>query len=299
MCKDTAVYNVTTGEALVNDLLPGAMLRGTLGFNDWMKTRYSAGSNVSARRLMLRAFGTENHNNILKVTRALSLSDCYWLKTRDETVCFNGITPYLNKEWDGSGIWGGGSIATLFVNGNADKRWHDSDTLIKVGSYKELDAYKLCLALGVDNYAAKAQISSQDLLVENFTSTTRFLESFEQSGHVGEHGDARFTAVELFGEQAVALFVVDYLVESDDRHWGNIGFIRDADSGEYLGMAPYYDFDWIWTDGVIRLPDNALKNHGAYISDLCGKGKKAASGFLRGDIIVKRADELLFQLDGG
>ena len=76
MCKDVAVYNITKDEVLNSDLLPGAMQRGTLSYDGWMKLRYSAGSNVSARRLMLRAFGTDNHNNVIKATRALSLSEC-------------------------------------------------------------------------------------------------------------------------------------------------------------------------------------------------------------------------------
>ena len=296
MCKDVAVYDVSASEVLNEDLLPGAMMRGTMGYDEWMKLRYSAGSNVSARRLMLRAFGTDNHNNVLKATRALSLSDCYWLKERDEDVRFDDITPYLHREWDGSGTFAGGSISTLFVNGNADKRWIDANTLMKVNSRKEIDAYTLCIALGLEKYAAKATVSGTDFFVTNFTSTTRFLESLEQSGYVGEYDDARSVAVAMFKEQATALFTVDYLIESDDRHWGNVGLLRDADTGEYLGMAPYYDFDWIWTDGVIPLPSSAIHEHSKYIKMLCDKAKSVAPEYENGAIITKRADELLHQL---
>ena len=65
MCKDAPIYNISKGDALNEPLLPGAMLRGTLGYREWMKTRYSAGTNVTARRLMLRALGTDNHNRTL------------------------------------------------------------------------------------------------------------------------------------------------------------------------------------------------------------------------------------------
>ena len=296
MCKDTSVYNITKGKVLDEKLLPGAMLRGTLNYSDWMKTRYSAGSNASARRLMLRAFGTDNHNRTLDITRALSLSDCYWLKQQNETVVFNDVTPYLHTEWQGEGVFKGGSISTLFVNGAATKRWLDSGTLLKEGSYKELEPYTLCSVLDIAEYAAKPHMSNKGIMLTNFTSPSRFLESFEQSGFVGETDDAREKAVELFGEQAAALFVVDYLVEHDDRHWGNLGFIRDSETGQYLSMAPYYDFDWVWTDGVVRLPDNAMKNFGEYIVSLCKKAKDAADNFEHGMIIHKRADELLEQI---
>ena len=97
----------------------------------------------------------------------------------------------------------------------------------------------------------------------------------------------------MFKEQATALFVVDYLVEHDDRHWGNLGFIRDAETGQYLSMAPYYDFDWAWSDGVVRLPENALSSHGAYIASLCNRAKAVAENYEHGHIIQKRADEVL------
>jgi len=125
MCKDVEVYNISKNKIINKDLLPGCMLRKTMNYTEWMKTRYSAGSNVSARRLMLRAFGSDNHENANKTTRTLSLSDCYWLKVQNEEVFFNDVTPYLHKEWDGTGVFKGGSISTLFVNGASDKRWID------------------------------------------------------------------------------------------------------------------------------------------------------------------------------
>ena len=136
MCCNTAVYDIETGAVLNKDLLPGAMRHETMDFMTWMQTRYSVGSNVSARRMMLRAFGSDNHNSSLDQTRALSLSDCYWLKRKGEYVKFEDVTPYLNEEWDGIGAFKGGSISTLFVNGAASKRWVNKDTLVKYKSVK-------------------------------------------------------------------------------------------------------------------------------------------------------------------
>jgi len=299
MCKDTAVYNISSGATLNEKLLPGALSRGTLTYSEWMKTRYSAGSNASARRLMLRAFGTDNHNRTLAATRALSLSDCYWLKQESEKVEFGEITPYLHDEWQGEGAFTGGSISTLFVNGAGTKRWLDSETLLKEGSFKEHEAYMLCAALGLDAYASKARMSAQGIMLTNFTSMEHFLESFEQSGYVGDNDDARTVAVAQYGERAAALFTVDYLVEHDDRHWGNIGILRSSVSGECIDMAPYYDFDWIWTDAAVRLPDNAIAHHGEYIASLCEKAKAASRDFEHGHIICNRANELQSLLSQG
>jgi hypothetical protein len=158
---------------------------------------------------------------------------------------------------------------------------------------KELEPYLLAVRIGLGEYTAKARMSGEGIHITNFTSPQYFLESLEQSGDVGEDDDARHKAVELFGETAVALFVLDYLVEHDDRHWGNLGWLRDTETGEYLRMSPYYDFDWAWSDGVVALPENALRKHGAIIRDLCEKALAVASEFEHSEVIRKRAKELL------
>jgi len=244
---------------------------------------------------MLVAFGSDNHEHALEATRTLSLSDCYWLKRQNERVSFNDISPYLHKEWDGSGIFKGGSISTLFVNGAADKKWIDSKTLLKVRSYKEYEPYLLCYALGLDN-AAEAKDSDEGILLTNFTSTEYFLESMEQSGFSGSKDNPREKAVEIFKEQAVALFVVDYLIEHDDRHWGNYGFLRNSNTGEYVSMAPYYDFDWSWSSAVVALPDNAYRNYSDVIRSLSEKALICSDKFDHKEIISKRANELLHNL---
>jgi len=292
MCKDTMVYDISRNVVLSKMLLPGCMLRGTMSYSVWMRTRYSAGSNVSARRLMLKAFGSDNHENVITATRTLSLSDCYWIKKQNENVSFDDITPYLHKEWDGTGEFKGGSISTLFVNGAADKLWLDSKTLLKVRSYKEYEPYLLCTALDIENIA-EAKISDDGLLLTNFTSMDYFLESMEQSGFSDEFDNPREKAVEIFKESAVALFVIDHLVEHDDRHWGNYGFLRDSNTGEYLSMAPFYDFDWAWSGSVVPLPDNAFKNHKGFIRNLCEKALHFSSDFEHSDVIARRAHELL------
>lgn len=291
MCKDIPVYGIAKGEILSEELLPGAMRRKTMDYDAWMRTRYSAGSNVTARRLMLRAFGTDNHGNVLKSTRALSLSDCYWLKDKDEKVSFDEITPYLHKEWDGSGNFTGGSIATLFVNGASDKFWVDAKTLKKVAAYKEMEVYELCAALGVIH--SKAKLDGIDTLITNFTSMDYFFESAEQSGYIGPGENHIERWIEIFGEHAVSLFVVDYIVEHDDRHDGNFGFLRNADTGEYASMAPYFDFDWAFCSNCTPLPEIAFKKYGGHIRKLCEKAKIIAADFEHGGIITKRAGELL------
>jgi hypothetical protein len=217
------------------------------------------------------------------------------LKDEREAIFFQDITPYIHEEWDGSGSYAGGSIATLFVNGAADKRWKNAKTLIKVNSRKEHEAYLLCQSLGL-THIARARLDGTGLLLENFTSMDLFLESMAQSGFIGATDNHLEKSVEIFGELAVALLTVDYLAEHDDRHSGNLGFLRDANNGEYISMAPYYDFDWAWSGGVTPLPGIAFQKHGGFIRALCKKAIAEAHTFEHSEVILKRAGELLDNL---
>jgi hypothetical protein len=85
-------------------------------------------------------------------------------------------------------------------------------------------------------------------------------------------------------------------VEHDDRHWGNLGFLRDANSGEYIGMAPYYDFDWAWSGESVALPDNAAPMFTQHVLSMCEKAKEISAGFTHREIVLRRADELIKKL---
>jgi hypothetical protein len=68
-------------------------------------------------------------------------------------------------------------------------------------------------------------------------------ESAEASGRLDPDGFTVDDIFRLFGEQGFDMLFLDALVGNGDRHAGNFGFLRSANSGEYLGMAPLFDFD--------------------------------------------------------
>ena len=37
------------------------------------------------------------------------------------------------------------------------------------------------------------------------------------------------------------MILIDFIIANGDRHWGNFGFIRNAESLEWLGTAPLFD----------------------------------------------------------
>jgi|GEM_PF-178647 len=298
MCKDSAVYDISNELVLNENLLPGCMLKNKLSYHEWMETRYSRDTNFSSERLMHRAFGVYDHEHAKHATGALSLSDCYWLKRREDDILFADVTPYINKEWDGLDangiqndyIWG--SLSNLFVSGKTDKRWLDASTLLKIDSFREAEPYLLCSLLGLGN-VTETQKSDDGLLLSNFTSSDIFFESMEQSSIEGDEQDLRHTAVERSKELAVALFTVDYLIENNDRFSDDYGYLRDANTGDYISMAPYFNFDWAWSGESIALPNNALQDYRNYIHDLCLRAINVSTDFSYATIIEKRATELL------
>ena len=302
MCKNTPVYDIDTQVVLNKALLPGAIKHQTMTYEQWMKTRYSTGSNTPARRMALRAFGSDNHNTSLHITRALSLTDSYWLKNENETICFEEVTPYLNKEWDGTGDFKGGSIATLFVNGAAHKQWLNETWLKKLSCSEEYFVVDIANKLGVLPVVdIQLDDNKKDIRVKNFTNINVFFESAEQSGLVGGFDVPIKKWIDLYGQDFVKLVLLDHLVENDDRHWGNFGHLRDANTGEILGLSPHYDFDWAFKDGTIPLSDVVYQKYGDIVEDLTNKALELSRDYpdpLIAGKLAYRGKELKDILDG-
>jgi len=298
MCKDTPVYDIENSDVINESLLPGCIQKESMNFSEWMETRYSKDTNFSAQRLIHRAFGNYDNEQAAYATGALSLSDCYWVMKQNDSVLFSDVTPYIHKEWDSlseSGrrddyIWG--SLSNLFISGKTDKRWIDSETLLKVDSFREIEPYNLCAALNLDN-VTEAHLTNEGIILRNFTSQDIFYESMEQFGITQDDEDSRDMAVEYFKEQAVALFVIDYLIENNDRQTDDYGYLRCTETGEHLLMAPFHNFDRAWSGESIALPTAAWHGYRDYIHDLCRQAIGVARDFEYGTIIERRARKLM------
>ena len=62
------------------------------------------------------------------------------------------------------------------------------------------------------------------------------------------------------------MLVLDYIIANEDRHYNNFGFIRNAESLEWMGFAPIYDSGtslWYNTQKVGSIVDAKpfKKNH--------------------------------------
>lgn len=248
MCKNAPVYNITTEQVYTANLLPGLMLRNpcNLTFKLWFSTRYSSNTNTIARSLKGITFGQGKRPTINRETHALSLTDCYWIKQANDKVIFEQCSPYYKAFWTGQGIYSGGPIPTLYVGGYLNKEWVNSRILCKYGeeTLRELECTMLCRECGIR--AVKISPLPNNMVgiqVENITNTEFMLEQADQSGRLDPDDFDEYKIEELFGLDGIKMMLIDAIVGNGDRHAGNFGWLRNTVTGQYVCMAPVYDFD--------------------------------------------------------
>ena len=247
MCKNSPVYNIDTEEIYNKNLLPGYMIvhgANKYTFKAWLKLRYSSNTNTIARQLKGIAFGQGNRVSINKDTFALSLSDSYWLKDRDDTIKFEAVSPYYQEFWKGKGEYTAGiSIPTLYVGGYLRKEWVNGNTLIKYGEETRIEesCVQLCHLCAIPaNNIVKIK---GGMAFENFTSPDVMLEQADESGRLDPDDFDENTIERLFGLAGIRMLIIDAITGNGDRHAGNFGWLRDTNTGAYISMAPLYDFD--------------------------------------------------------
>lgn len=276
-CKNVAVYDIDSNIVIDKDLLPGLMRLDThpATFKKWLKIRYSSNTNSLARQLKGIVFGQGNRVTINKKTHALSLSDCYWVKDQSDTTTFEQISPYYAPFWDGSGVYSGQSIPTLYVGGCLNKRWVSCETLEKFGNNLKIeeDVSRLCAECGVP--ANKVISISGGVAIRNITNTSVMLEQADQSGMLDPDDFTEDDIIRLFQLRGVQMLTIDAIIANGDRHAGNFGWLRDTNTGRYLCMAPLYDFDHALDSRLVkdRLLVDAVSsikatNNGQYVNEM-------------------------------
>lgn len=243
MCKDNKIYNIETEKVYNKNLLPGYMQKSATkySFQYWMSLRYSSETNSIANKLRLKGFQNKNQENIDIETYGLSLSDCYWVKDENNPIKFEEISPYYKQFWKGDNEYIGGAVPTLYTNGYLLKEWVSSGFLYKYGeeTKKEVECYRLCRACEISS--TKAITMNDGIMVSNITDYNTMLEQADMSGRV--NNPTEYDIIDLFGIFGLQMLVIDAIVGNGDRHTGNFGWLRDANTGLYLSMAPLYDFD--------------------------------------------------------
>ena len=213
----------------------------------------------TARQFMLENYG-------------YSLTDCYWIHDKDEVITWgdikkkrDSVDSYLSVK-DSNRMYKGQN-ATL--GGQLEKFWYKSDGQLKICkktgvlydvlNAREVFASEIYKALGYENHCDydfvydttgdvigckcfsfirynEELITAYDLLEEyNLTQADDVYEKVIECAV--RYGASEEESTKYMDIQSL----VDYLVTNRDRHQGNIGFIRNADTLSIISPAPVYD----------------------------------------------------------
>ena len=216
----------------------------------------------------------------------LSLSDQYWLCPKGQTMRWreinffdNGFSEDLGELLLGKYIKPIEDISLMSPDSTSDgvlqKKWLviDGKQMLMKGAshafrqqpYNEAIAAAVCEALGIahTNYRVVTDGDEPYSLCEDFvTKETELVPAYRVTlARKKGNSDSELThllkCTEALGipdprEAINKMLVLDYIIANQDRHYNNFGFLRNADTLEWIGAAPIYDSgNSLWHDGVL------------------------------------------------
>lgn len=240
--------------------------------NKWWTGRSIPASRMGINEA-LETLGVYNTELLLTKCLGLSLSDHYWVRPVDSDMTWESVNFFDNEFSDDIGdvLFGSAGMSIGFnysspdntSDGNLQKRWKIIDGkryLLKSGSapfrqqpINEVIASIILERLGIDHipYTLMWIDDKPYSVCENFVSKNTELVSAARLMKIrpkanDENGYLHF--VNICSELGVnivpmldRMIVFDYIIANEDRHFGNLGLLRDADSLEIKGAAPMFD----------------------------------------------------------
>lgn len=241
--------------------------------NDWWKGRAIPASRQGIRAA-LEEMQIAAPQNLLEKCLGLSLFDQYWIRPEGSNLRWSDVNFFENSFSDdvgnilfGKGS-GSGSLSLMSPDNTSDgwlkKKWAILDgrrCLLKGGSgvtqqepYNEVFASTLMNRLGINHveYRMTVQDDYPFSVCEDFitpdtelVSAWYVMQTQKKENHVSVYQHC-LNCCDTLGipnvrEALDRMIVIDYLLVNEDRHQNNFGFIRNADTLEWIGTAPVYD----------------------------------------------------------
>lgn len=202
-------------------------------------------------------------------SRGFSLSDAYWIRKYDATTKYEAINYHQNafsEEFgkflmqDGGSLWPYKS-PDIATNGNLSKRWtvkDDGKRILLKGStapyHQEpinevvasrimdlLDFEHVCYVMDGE-YSACEAFTTAKMEYIPANQVGMFLEKTKEVSHY----DHYIACCERLGiknahKQIDQMLLIDYIIANSDRHYGNFGVVRNAETLSDYRIAPIFD----------------------------------------------------------
>ena len=241
------------------------------GLTSWVRHR-SIPKNRAYVDTALSAMGLSINRpfDILRVSKGLSLNDCYWVTEEGFEGTFDNYNLYDNRfsrilgqiAFTGYGTGSGAIISSspeLTTNGMLPKCWRRENGVIRLYKggtegasntgnepYSEYFASQIAKVMGID--AVEYRLSKWKGTVcstcELFTDIDHAYVPVGRIVRSGGMKAVRKYYEELGGPYLQALndmIVFDAIILNTDRHFGNFGLIVDSHTNEVIAPAPLFD----------------------------------------------------------
>ena len=253
--------------------------------NEWWFGR-SIPASRSGIAAALERMGLQHSEQMLPGCYGLSLSDQYWMKPVDSELQWETINFFENDFSDDVGniLFDQPTPQDIDLmspcntsDGWLKKKWKIIDTkrcLIKAGSnpfmqepINEAFGTRLHQRLGCNNfvsYKVRVEDGVPYSVCENFinvntelVSAVNINRSIKKSSQITSY-EHFLSACDRLGIPGMREFldymlVFDYLMANTDRHFGNLGAIRNVETLEWAGPAPIFDSGTsLWHDKLTR-----------------------------------------------
>ena len=225
----TAVYDVSNAAHLPLGVSVRKGIADRAALNEWWMGRAIPASRAGLRHV-LEELNIATPQRLLEKCLSLSLSDQYWICPKDSRLCWKAVNFFENPFSGDVGemLFGGaaGEKPDLMSPDNTSDGWLRKKWVILDG--------KRCLVKGGSG------VNRQEPYNEVIAS--RIMERLGIP-HVEYTYLERCNALGIAGaEQAMSQqIVLDYLIANEDRHQGNFGAVRNAETLEFIGTAPVFD----------------------------------------------------------
>ena len=277
--NESAVAIVSIGEVHDTARVPLGVqsIKGGIALdelNDWLKGRSIPASRAGIRNLYAR-LGRESTEYLILKCYALSLSDHYWLRPKESSLNWSDVNFFENDfSLDvGEMLFGREPADRKRINlmspdntseGWLKKKWiiaGGTRKLVKGGNepwrqepYNEAVASAIMRRLGIPHVPYTLMFDGGEPLCvcDNFLCVeTEFISAWKVFySQMMRDSDSEFThflrCCESLGIAGVQpdidkMLALDYIIANEDRHFNNFGFIRNADTLEWIGFAPLFD----------------------------------------------------------
>lgn len=243
-------------------------------FDEWLNSRFSPVTRKNTLKI-LKAMQIHTRTEMLDVTKALSMTDAFWIKGENDRLTWKDLDPHINRMSRiaaniALGLGYNGSlykspVSELCLGGSYDKCWirkNGEIYLLKLStpkwndatgneSYSEVLCAQLAKFLGIKKYVSytckKRSINKTDCVIQSECKCyTTENESFMPIVFTRYKNCSLKDLNSLYeklgdGRDFRLMLLMDALDGNTDRHKENYGLIYDNRNFNILGMAPVYD----------------------------------------------------------